>query len=96
MFTATTKEAADATFNDAKATASNAKRDLRNVKDEARGELTLIAEKAGRQVRHFIDTAETQLTEAGDRVTGEIRLHPVRSSAIALGIGVLLGALLRR
>jgi ElaB/YqjD/DUF883 family membrane-anchored ribosome-binding protein len=31
-----------------------------------------------------------------DRVTGEIRTNPVRSSMVALGAGLLLGLLMRR
>lgn len=96
MFSANTKENASATMADAQATANSAKRDFRNQTEDSRSELTLIAEKAGREVRHFIDNAGDQITDASDRVTGEIRNHPVRSSAVALGIGVVLGALLRR
>lgn len=96
MFSTATKEAANDTLADVKATASSAKRDLRDASKDARNELAVYAEKAGREVRHLIDGASDQLSHAGDRVTNEIRNNPVRSSAIALGIGVVLGALLRR
>ncbi|MFZ4541961.1 MAG: hypothetical protein ACOYNL_09210 [Rickettsiales bacterium] len=96
MLSSATKDAANDTVMDAKATALNAKRDIRNATREGRHELSEYAEKAGREVRHFIDSTSDQLTDASDRMTNEIRLHPVRSSALALGIGVVLGALIRR
>jgi len=96
MFSAATKEAANDTVADAKATALSAKRDLRDATKESRNEIAAYAEKAGREVRHLVDTASDQLGHAGDSITNEIRNNPVRSSSIALGIGVVLGALLRR
>lgn len=100
VFSSATKEAANDTANDAKATAYSAKRDLRKASDstlsEVTNELSDYANKAGREVRHLIDSTSEQLTQYGDKVTFEIRNHPVRSSAIALGIGVVLGALIRR
>ena len=96
MLSSTTKEAANDTFSDAKATANSAKRDLRDTAKESGNDLAQYAEKAGREVRHFIDSTSDQFTNAGDRVTSEIRSNPIRSSAIALGVGVLIGALLRR
>lgn len=89
MFSPATKEAA-------KVTAASAKRDLRDVSDDARSELTVLAEKAGSEVRHFVDSTSQQFEQVSDRVSHEISNHPVRSAAIALGLGVLLGALIRR
>lgn len=96
MLSATTKEAANATVSDAKATAYSAKRDFNNASEDIGNEFERAANKAGRQVRGFIDSANEQLSEASDKVTGEIRSNPVRSSAIALGLGFVLGALFRR
>lgn len=96
MFSPATKEAANDTVTDAKATAFSAKRDLRDAGHSAGNELAEYANKAGREVRHLIDSTSEQLSEYGDKVTLEIRNHPLRSSAIALGIGVVLGALIRR
>lgn len=100
MFSAATKESADNTIREAKTTAASAKRDVRAAANDtastAGGELTVIAERAGKQVRHFIDTAEHQLHDVSDKVSSEIRQHPLRSGAIAVGAGVLLGMLLRR
>jgi len=100
MFSAATKEASSDVVKDVKATAYNAKRDLREASKDARvenhGMLTEYAEKAGREVRHLIDVTGDQLNHAGQRVTDEIRNNPIRSSAIALGAGLILGLLARR
>lgn len=96
MFSATTKDAANETISDAKTTAYSAKRDFNNVTNDAGNEFERAANKAGRQVRGFVDSANDQFSEASEKVTGEIRNNPIRSSAIALGLGFVLGALLRR
>ncbi len=96
MFSAQTKEAANATLSDAKSTAYNVKRDFSNTADEATSEFERAANRVGKQVRGFVDTASDQITDASEKVTSEIRSNPIRSSAVALGIGFILGSLLRR
>ncbi|MDX2073770.1 MAG: DUF883 C-terminal domain-containing protein [Alphaproteobacteria bacterium] len=54
------------------------------------------AHNAGRKVRSMLHSASDELSHARDYVGTEIRSNPVRSSVIALGVGVLLGALLRK
>ncbi len=54
------------------------------------------ANQAGRRVRGMLDNAGDEITHAGNRVSKEIHTNPVQSSLIALGVGVVLGALLRR
>lgn len=54
------------------------------------------AHNAGRKVRGVIHSASDELSHAREYVDMEIHSNPVRSSVIALGVGVLLGALLRR
>lgn len=76
----------------ASATLRNVGETLENSKDSLRE----AAGKAGRKVRSFIHTAGDDLTHATDTVTTQIRSKPVQSSMIALGLGVVLGALLRR
>ena len=70
--------------------------DLKNAVNEANCDLHNAANQAGRKVRGMYNTASDEITQASDKVTGEIRSNPVRSSVIALGMGVLLGALLRK
>ncbi|MFM9889682.1 MAG: glycine zipper domain-containing protein [Rickettsiales bacterium] len=96
MFSTATKDAANDTVADAKSTAYNAKRDVREAARSGRNDVTDYAEKAGHEVRKFIDDTTDQMSDARERLTNEIHDHPLRSSAVALGIGVLLGALIRR
>lgn len=81
-FSANTK---DDTFSTLKKSAYEVSDDMHNA-----------AHKAGRSVRNALHSASDEITHASDKVTGEIRGNPVRSSIIALGAGVLIGALLRR
>ena len=70
-----------------------------NLKDsvhDINGELHNAANQAGRKVRSLYNSASDEIANASDTVTNEIRSNPVRSSMIAMGVGVLLGALLRR
>ncbi len=70
--------------------------DLKNSAYEMGDELHNAAHQAGRKVRSLYNTASHEISHAGDVVTSEIRSNPVRSSLIAIGVGVVLGALLRR
>lgn len=54
------------------------------------------AHQAGESVREMYNSASYELNHASDRVKAEIRNNPIRSSAIALGVGALLGLLIRR
>ena len=54
------------------------------------------AHQAGESVRGLYNSANNELHHAGDRMKAEIRNNPIRSSAIALGVGALLGLLMRR
>jgi len=69
---------------------------LKNSVHELKGDLQHAANQAGRDVRGLVNSAGNEIAHASDRVTSEIRSNPVRSAAIALGAGVLLGAILRR
>lgn len=54
------------------------------------------ANHAGQAVRDMVDTAGNEATHMGERIKAEIRLNPIRSGAIALGVGAFIGLLLRR
>ncbi len=72
---------------------------ISNIKDsscEMTNNLHNAANQAGRKVRNMVNNASDELLHTRDKVTGEIRSNPVRSSVIAMGVGVLVGALLRK
>jgi ElaB/YqjD/DUF883 family membrane-anchored ribosome-binding protein len=54
------------------------------------------AHDAGRKVRGMIRSAGDDLCHARDYVGSEMRTNPVRSTLIALGVGMVISALLRR
>lgn len=54
------------------------------------------AHNAGRKARGMLNSAKDELTHARDYMGAEIRSNPVRSSMIALGVGLLLGTVFRR
>jgi len=83
MFTSTT--AKDGTVSNLKDGSCAVTNDLHNA-----------ANNAGRKVRSMFNTASDDISHASHQVTSEIRSNPVRSTVVALGIGALLGALLRR
>ncbi len=58
--------------------------------------LSEAANSAGRKVRSFIDSATTEINDAAETAAQQIRNKPIQSSAIALGVGFLLGVLLSR
>jgi len=90
MFHATTSK--DDSVHDLK-NASNA---IQTGAYEARTDLRSAANKAGRTVRNYIDTACDEVSHSTETVTTQIRENPVQSAAIALGVGFVLGALFRR
>jgi ElaB/YqjD/DUF883 family membrane-anchored ribosome-binding protein len=69
---------------------------LKDASHEAGETLRNAAHNTGRKLRGMINTASEEISHAGECVSEEIRSNPVRSGVIALGVGVLIGALLRR
>ena len=69
---------------------------LKSSTNEFGDDLHDIANQAGRKVRSLYNSASDEISHASEVVTTEIRSNPIRSSAVALGVGVLLGMLLRR
>lgn len=64
--------------------------------NKAKNELNHAANDAGRKVRKFIRSASDDVVHAKDTVKHQIHENPVQSTFIALGLGFVLGALLRR
>lgn len=70
--------------------------DVKNTVHELNDELHNAANQAGRKVRSMYNAASDEVSHASEKVTGEIRSNPVRSSMIAFGVGVLIGALFHK
>ena len=64
--------------------------------DNVSGDLNSTARSAGRYVRDFADNAEASMSDAASTVTSTVRDNPVSSTFIALGVGILIGMLVRR
>lgn len=64
---------------------------LKSSANEIQDDLNEVANDAGRKVRRMLNSANEEFTNVSDKVTSEIRSNPVRSSAIALVAGVVLG-----
>ena len=81
-----------------KADAKNAERQVKNRIDSELDENNIadMANRAGRTMRRYYDAASNELHDDYDMVTGRIRSNPVQASVIALGLGVIIGALFRR
>lgn len=96
MLSSATKAAASVT----KASAEN---DLRNIAQDAVNEgkdalnsVSDYASEAGQKVRSVVDRTLDQTSKLSQNVEAEIKSNPIRSSAIALGAGFILGVLLTR
>jgi ElaB/YqjD/DUF883 family membrane-anchored ribosome-binding protein len=70
--------------------------DIEQSASDMKNSLTSAANQAGQKVRSMYNHASDDITHASDKVTSEIRSNPVRSTVIALSVGALIGALLRR
>lgn len=97
MFTATTKDsAANDVKSDVKSAARNIKEEARSTVYDAYDDLSSAANRTGRRVRSFIDSAGSEIGHATDNLTTQIKSNPVQSSLLALAAGFFLGSILRR
>ena len=100
MLSSATKAAANLTKtlaeHDARSTASHAVHSLENDGNDVIGKVNSYAHDAGQKVRTLYDKTRDTTSRVSHNVESEIKTNPVRSSAIALGAGFILGALLTR
>jgi ElaB/YqjD/DUF883 family membrane-anchored ribosome-binding protein len=89
--------------NHAQDGAQRIKKDANDTVGQLHSDLEGIVHSVGERVRDFVENAEDgivqareTLADATDNVTTQIRRNPLPATAIALGIGVIVGALLRR
>ena len=67
-----------------------------NQNDNTTEKACCTAKEAGQKVREIFDHATHDARDAAAATEKQIRSNPLAASAIAAGIGFLLGALLRR
>jgi ElaB/YqjD/DUF883 family membrane-anchored ribosome-binding protein len=107
MLSSATKAAANVTKglaeNDIRSSAREASNNVRDaahdMRDHGRDVLNDVsgyANEAGQKVRGLFDRTLDGSKTATHRIETEIKTNPVRSSAIALGAGFILGALMTR
>jgi ElaB/YqjD/DUF883 family membrane-anchored ribosome-binding protein len=81
---------------DASKSARDAAYDLKDRGNDVLHDVSDYANEAGQKVRGFFDRTVDGSKTATHKIETEIKTNPVRSSAIALGAGFILGALLTR
>ena len=72
------------------------KTNVKTAANDVRDEIDSISAQATRMARELLESAQEELEHMSGAVTDEIRANPWRSGLIALGVGVAIGALLRR
>jgi len=79
------------------------KKNVRSTADHIQHDLNTAAHTVGQHVRKFVENAsdnvsyaKEQITDVTDGVASQIRKNPIPASAIALGVGMLLGAFFLR
>jgi ElaB/YqjD/DUF883 family membrane-anchored ribosome-binding protein len=76
--------------------ARDAAHDLTDRGHDVLSDVSGYANEAGQKVRGLFDRTLDNSKNATHKIETEIKTNPVRSSAIALGAGFILGALLTR
>ncbi len=83
-----------------KTTGQNFHNELNDTIEEAKNEVHYTAGKAAKKACGMFDNAinsvGNEIDNAKNSISSQIRNNPIQSSAIALGIGFVLGALLIR
>lgn len=100
MLSSATKAAANVTKSlaehDIRSSARDAARDINDRGHDILNDVSGYANEAGQKVRGLFDRTLDNSKSATHKIETEIKTNPVRSSAIALGAGFILGALLTR
>jgi len=76
--------------------ADHVKSDIHDTVNAVNGDLHKMAHQAGGHLREFAGSAEQSVEDTAGSVAKQIRANPIQSTLIALGAGVVLGALFRR
>ena len=106
MFSAFTKRAAETTEasaendirdefkparHDIHAAASHAEKLISDAADD----VSSYADHANHKIRHFADKARHEVKDAAHHLSDRVRGNPVPAALISLGIGIVLGLVMR-
>ena len=69
---------------------------IKSAANDLRDDLDSVAATYGRKARELLETAQEEFSDVSETVSKEISANPLRSGLIALGLGVVIGALIRR
>ncbi len=69
---------------------------VKTAHQDTKNSLNQAANEVGHEMRTLYNAASEELTQAGAYISREVRNNPRRSTAIALGVGMFLGMILRR
>jgi len=70
--------------------------EIREQLQTLRSDLSDLSDTVRKQARKGLDEAQERAAERVEDIEGQIRRNPIQSTAIAAGIGFLLGAILSR
>lgn len=71
-------------------------RELEKCCDKAQDEASEVAHAAGEKVREVYDNITQETRDAAKKVTKQIRSNPLMATAVATGVGFLVGLLSSR
>lgn len=94
--TATPSNKAASSSADGHIMADGIVKDMRNGLESTAHDLRQAANNAGTAVRDIAEKAATETSRATHDAMSYVRTNPLQSSMIALGAGMVIGALLRR
>ena len=80
----------------ARSASNDVKRKAQHAAEQGKEGILEIANEAGSKVREIFDHYSEDFGNTKEAIEENIRNKPLQSSIIALGVGVLLGLLIRR
>ncbi len=81
---------------DAKEKLGSMRDEVRETAGKVKEDLQGLAHDAGFMARQYVDAGQRNVQSATHTLADTIQRKPLQSSAIAMGIGVVLGMLMRR
>lgn len=82
--------------SEARQAVDNTAHTLKDGVDRAVTNLRQTANETGEKIRDVVEKTAEETVHAGKAVTGYVRGNPIESSLLALGLGVIIGAVMRR